>query len=310
VEEIVMKRELLISVSAILALGACAVAQGQSTGVQASGQTGGQASVQAGNQHAQASTTTSTSASSSASTNSGSANAGLSSGTTFNTSLTKPVDAKKAKAGDKVEAKTTEAVKAGKKTVLPKGTKLVGHVTQASARAKGDAESSLAIAFDRAILKDGTEVPLNVGIQALATSETMVSGSEADADSFGTAGAGAAGTARGGLGGVTSAAGGVVGGTANTAGSVVNTAGRVPNVAGEATANVAGTARGATGGLNAAGQLTSNSRGVFGLNGLKLNSAAANATQGSVITSADKNIHLASGTRMLLVTHAAAGPGQ
>jgi hypothetical protein len=59
--------------------------------------------------------------------------------------------------------------------------------------------------------------------------------------------------------------------------------------------------------LNAAGQLTSNSQGVFGLNGLNLNAAASNATEGSVITYAGKNVHLDSGTRMLLVSQAQAG---
>jgi hypothetical protein len=59
--------------------------------------------------------------------------------------------------------------------------------------------------------------------------------------------------------------------------------------------------------LNTAGQLTSNSRGVFGLNGLNLSSAASNGTQGSIITSAGKNVHLDSGTQMLLVSQAAAG---
>jgi hypothetical protein len=43
------------------------------------------------------------------------------------------------------------------------------------------------------------------------------------------------------------------------------------------------------------------------LNGLNLNAAAANATQGTVITSAGKNVHLDSGTRMLLLTQAQAG---
>jgi hypothetical protein len=56
------------------------------------------------------------------------------------------------------------------------------------------------------------------------------------------------------------------------------------------TANAAGSlngvSSGATGGLNTAGQLTSDSRGVFGLNGLNLNSAASNGTQGSISTSA------------------------
>jgi hypothetical protein len=59
--------------------------------------------------------------------------------------------------------------------------------------------------------------------------------------------------------------------------------------------------------LNTAGQLTSNSQGVFGLNGLNLSAAGSNATEGSVITSAGKNVHLESGTRMLLVSQAQAG---
>ena len=93
------------------------------------------------------------SASTSTSAESRPANAELSSGTTVNAVLQTPVDSKKAKSGDRVDARTTEAVTSDGKTVLPKRTKLVGHVTRASARAKGDAESTLAIAFDRAVLK-------------------------------------------------------------------------------------------------------------------------------------------------------------
>jgi type III secretory pathway component EscT len=68
--------------------------------------------------------------------------------------------------------------------------------------------------------------------------------------------------------------------------------------------NAAGTARGAVGGLNTAGQLTSNSQGVFGLEGLNLNAAAASSSQGSLITSTSKNVHLDSGTQLLLVSRA------
>jgi len=69
--------------------------------------------------------------------------------------------------------------------------------------------------------------------------------------------------------------------------------------------NTAAAGQGAMGGLNAAGQLTSSSRGVFGMQGVNLRSATASAAQGSVITSAGKNLHLDSGTQMLLVTQAA-----
>src|SRR5205823_5269589 len=112
---------------------------------------------------------------------------------------------------------------------------------------------------------------------------------------------------RGAVGGVTSAAGGAVGTVTNTAANVGGAASGTVNSAASTAGNVVGASRGAVGGLNAAGQLTSNSQGVFGLNGLNLNAAASNATEGSVITSAGKDIHLDSGTRMLLVTQAQAG---
>jgi hypothetical protein len=108
------------------------------------------------------------------------------------------------------------------------------------------------------------------------------------------------------LGGVGSTAGGAVGTTTGTAGNIggatngtVNSATNLSSNAGGA---VTGTTRGATGGLNSAGQLTSNSQGVFGLNGLNLQSATAGSAnaQGMLITSADRNVHLDSGTRMLL----------
>ena len=77
------------------------------------------------------------------------------------------------------------------------------------------------------------------------------------------------------------------------------------NSATQTTASAAsGATHGATGSLNAAGQFTSDSRGVFGINELNLNAAGTNGTQGSLITSAGKNVHLDSGTRMLLVSQA------
>lgn len=266
-------------------------------GTQASSSTSSEASVQTNKSGAQASSSTSGSASASAGHNS----ASLSNGTSMNAALSRPVDAKKNKAGDEVDAKTTQAVKSGGKVVIPKGSRLVGHISECRARDKENKESTLGIVFDRAILRNGEEIPLNVTIQALATAQTAASAT-ADADDFaGGAAAGAAGSARG-------SAGGVLGGARSTAGgaagAVTNTAANAGGVATGAvgsTANAAGVARGAVGGLNAAGQLTSNSQGVFGLNGLNLNSAVSSSTQGSLITSTSRNVHLDSGTQLLLV---------
>ena len=217
----------------------------------------------------------------------------------MNATLSQPVDARKNKPGDQVTAKTTEATRSDGKVVIPRGSKLIGHVTECKPRSKEEKESALGIVFDKAILKNGQEMPLNVTVRALAAAQTAAATSYGGDDLAG--GGGAVGTARasggGALGGVRSTAGAAAGAVTNTAAS----AGGVAGGAVSSTVNAAGTARGAVGGLNAAGQLTSNSQGVFGLEGLNLNAAASNSTQGSLITSTSKNVHLDSGTQLLLV---------
>ena len=248
---------------------------------------------------AQASSDTSASASANAGQNSVS----LSSGTRVNATLSQPVDARKNKPGDQVTARTTEAVKSEGRVVIPRGSKLIGHVTRCKARSAEEKESELGILFDKAILKSGQRIPLNVTIQALAAAQSATSAS-AGADDL-PAGAGATGTARGGggaLGGVGSTAGAATGAVANTAANAGGIAGRAMG----STVNAASATRGSLAGLNAVGQLTSNSQGVFGLNGLNLSSAASSNTQGSLITSTSKNVHLDSGTQLLLVAQSQA----
>jgi hypothetical protein len=276
------------------------------TGAQAGAQSNAQANAQANKQGAQASG--SGAAASSGSAQAGQGSASLANGSAFNAALNAPLNSKKAKSGDPVTAHTTDAAKSDGKTVLPKGTKLVGHVTQASARANGESESALGIVFDKAILKNGQEVPLNVAIQALAAAQSNAALAGPDLGTMGSAGGSAVGSGsaggRGALGGLTPSAGGAVGAVTNTAASGGGVAGGAANSTLKSTANLAGSSAGAIGGLNTAGQLTSNSQGVFGLNGLNLNSVASNGTQGSIITSAGKNVHLDSGTQMLLVSKA------
>jgi hypothetical protein len=303
-----MKTRTVMGLAALSLAGAlfgyCAVANAQQASSSASSNT----SVQANKSGAQASNSNSASASGSAGQNS----ASLAGGTAMNAELSQPVDARKNKPGDPVTAKTTSATKSNGNVVIPKGSKLVGHVSEAKARSKGESESAVGIVFDKAILKNGQEVPLNVALQAVAASQAVASSSIAQ-DDLSAGGGVAGGTSAGGR----AAGGGMLGGARSTvgatAGSVANTAGNVGGVAGGAvnsTTSVAGTAsgasRGAVGGLNAAGELTSNSQGVFGLEGLNLNSATASSTQGSLITSSSKNVHLDSGTKLLLVAQSSA----
>jgi hypothetical protein len=241
-----------------------------------------------------------------AQTNQAEASSSLAAGTALNAELSKTVDTRKAKPGDSVSAQTTEAVKADGKVVIPKGTKLEGHITRASARVKGDADSALAMQFDRAVFKDGRTVPMQVTIQALASDQRVaaVNGDElqpAGNIEGGAAGAGTAGN-RGVVGGVGSTVGGATSGAASTVPRTV----RDQSGAVNSTLNgAASTATRAEAGLSASGELLPTSRGVFGLSGLTLNANAANSTEGAVITSAGKNVHLDSGTKILLVTQAA-----
>jgi hypothetical protein len=293
-----MKATSVVVLGSMLVMSGSAVpAQG---GAQASSSAAGSTSVQADKSGATASGNTSSSTSAKA----GQSSASLSSGTAMNASLSQPVDARKNKPGDQVTARTTEATKSEGKVVVPRGTKLIGHVTECKQRGKEAKESALGIVFDKAILKNGEEIPLNVTIRALAAAQTAASSSVGGDDL--SAGGGAGGSARtsggGALGGVRSTAGTATGAVTNTAAN----AGGIASGAVNSAVNAAGATRGAVGGLNAAGQLTSDSQGVFGLEGLNLSSTASNSTQGSLITSTSKNVHLDSGTQLLLVSQAQA----
>jgi hypothetical protein len=183
-------------------------------------------------------------------------------------------------------------------------------VTQAKARAKGESESSLGIVFDRAIPRKGPEVPVHAVIQALASSQAQAAATMDDMDTMASGSGMAMGQAEAGRPMRTSApagGGGLVGGVTSTvdstAGVATNTVGNAGGVAGGAVGSTVNTGVGAAGsaaGLNSAGQLTSASSGVIGLKGLNLSGDASHSTQGSLITSAERNVRLDSGTQMLL----------
>ena len=241
--------------------------------------------------------------SSNSAANAGGATATLASGTTLQAQLTKPVDAKKAKPGDQVTARLTQDVKSDGHVVLHKGSKLVGHVTEAQARSKEQGESKLGIMFDKAELKGGQEASINAVIQALAPpvqSSAMAAASEESSLSAPMGG----GPARSGGGGLV---GGVAGGATSTVGAATGTVGNLgAGATGGLNSTVNSTVGGAAGGLNAQGALTSTARGVVGLQGLTLNSASSAAAQGSVISSTSRNVKLDSGTQMVLQVTGAA----
>jgi hypothetical protein len=232
----------------------------------------------------------------------------LSSGTTLQAELTKSIDAKKAKQGDEVTARLTQDVKSSGHVVLHKGSKLVGHVTEAQAKGKENSESKLGIAFDKAVLKGGQEMAFTGVIQALAPPvQGSLSATTDDAGNLGSGmGSGTGmGGGRGSAGGIAPiGGGGAVNSTLGTATNTVNnTAGSVTNTANGA---VSGSVNQATG-VAANGAINSATRGVVGMQGVVLNTASNGSAQGSVISSANRNVKLDTGTQMILqVTGSAA----
>jgi len=249
-------------------------------------------------------TNTSTSAAS-ASTQHAQADTGGSS--EMSATLSKPVDARKAKPGDPVTATNDKDAKTADGTSIKQGSKLVGHVTKAqpldkpaSGKTDASAGSMLGIVFDKAVLKDGHEVPLNASIQALSAAESDAS----LASDMGGAGASTVGS---GMGSGRAAGGGLIGGVGGSAAGGLGAAGGMAggvshgvNGAVGGMANATAHSAGAVGGLNSSGVLRSGSKGVFGLRGLDVVSSSAGSAEGSVITSSTRNVRLDGGTKMLL----------
>src|SRR6267142_5878917 len=204
----------------------------------------------------------------------------LAGGTVLNATLNSSVDSKRAKPGEQITAHTTEAVKSTDgRMILPKGTKLIGHITQASARGNGQEQAMLAIQFDKAVLKDKQEMPLNVTIQAIAAPPQQASSSAFGGSSAG--GAGAPGT------------------SPSNNPSMSGSRGARPDGTPPADSYPSANSTGAPGGEpNSGGPMPANMRGVYGLDGVRI-TANANG-EGTVLTSSAKNVHLDGGTRLLL----------
>lgn len=212
----------------------------------------------------------------------------LPSGTAINVELKDSLDSKKVKPGDAVKLKTTETCKSNDQIVLPKGTELLGHVTQATVKEKGQNGSSLGIALDKAVLKNGEEMPLNATIQAMANGDLGVGSGSITSPGLGEPGPGVAtGGARPGM----SSTGSTTQPQQPNPGSQVNSS--INPIAGASGTSVNG--------LNSAGQLTSKSRGVYGMEGVTLQAAAGDSAQGTMILSTGKSVHLNGGTKILLV---------
>src|SRR2546427_1252993 len=138
----------------------------------------------------------------------------LPAGTIIPAELAKSIDAKKTKSGDQVIAKTTIDLRSKDgSTVIPKGAKILGHVTDAKARGKDESGSMVAIAFDKVELKGGRDLQFNGGIQAIGKPEQNAAAYTGGGSPMsGSGGVPSGAAAQGGMGGART--GGAMGGPA------------------------------------------------------------------------------------------------
>jgi hypothetical protein len=222
--------------------------------------------------------------------------------------LTGKLDSKNAAVGQEVSARTKAPAKLADGTALPRGTRLVGHVTAVQAHSKDQPYATLAMTFDRAELKGGQSVALRAVIRSVAPPAPTAStpdGMMADQQSA-MAGPGAqlggspSTGSRGGLGLGGGATGGGVREAGQTSASVGQTAG---TTLGGATAGAGGIVDGAAnteaGVVRQAGDSVSSAPRATALPGVMLSNSADANVSGTLMASG-KNISLDSGTQITL----------
>lgn len=212
----------------------------------------------------------------------------LSTAATVTGQLQNSLNVEKAKVGDEVVLKTTKDVKQNGQTVIEKGSRLIGRVTEVSQKGKDKAGSEIGVLFDT--LKQGnTTTPITATILSVTKAAATVPASDPFATDMSTSSSTRATTS--------SSSGGLLGGVGNTVNGVANTATT-------AAGGVTNTALNTTGGLvNTAGQTTGSAVGSLGSNirGLQISqSADANASGSTTLSSNTGNLKLDSGTNFTL----------
>jgi hypothetical protein len=203
------------------------------------------------------------------------------SGVTLPAELSKSIDSKKAKQGDKVEAKLATDLLSNGKVVVPRDSKLYGHITDAKAHSKESPDAKVTIAFDRIAIKNGQEMPLQASIQAIARPLNYNNVAGSPMSESGGMPQSSPPSAPNGSGGMSGPSSNPYPTGSRPSAPADSTAGNTANT--NSNSNVA---------------LEAQSQGVVGMKGVSLSSSG----QDSVISSNDENVHLDSGTQMILKT--------
>ena len=169
--------------------------------------------------------------------------------------------------------------------IAPKGSKLVGHITEVKQKTKDNATSRIGMVFDRLQGKD-LDVPINASIVSVVTAQVNA----AAGDLFATDLSGSSQTSGRASSGGRSSGGGLLGGVGSTVGGVVNTTtSTVGQVAGTATNTVGSTVGQTTGTLGRT------------VNGLQISqSASGSASSSSTISAQGKDVKIEKGATFQL----------
>ncbi len=150
--------------------------------------------------------------------------------TNLDAQLQGTLDAKKSKVGDEVVLKTTKTIKENGEVIIPKGTKLIGRVSEVRQKTKDSATSKIGLIFDK-IEGKNLSAPINASIVSItnisknaAVGDVFESNTSANTTTSGNASSGNSGGGL--LGGATQTVGGVLNSTTQTVGGVTDTAGK------------------------------------------------------------------------------------
>lgn len=220
-------------------------------------------------------------------------NLALESGTSLTAELQSTVDVKKSRVGDQVVLKTTKAIKQRGETIIPKGTNLIGRITEVQQKTKQNGASRIGMVFDR-IQGKNLSAPISASIVSVTNAQassslgdTLDTGIAGSSSSSGRVSSGGSSAGGGGLlGGVTNTVGGVAGSATNTVGGVANTAGQTVGTV-----------------TNTAGQTLGNTAGTVGrtINGIQISNSVGGSAQGSTtLSSPNNNLKLEKGVTFQL----------
>ena len=204
-------------------------------------------------------------------------------GTTFNATLDDTLDTRRTRVGDPITAEIAEDVNYEQCMIFPKSTKVNGHIVRVTAAGHGKAGSAIFVQFDKAMLKDGQEVMLHAGIQALAAGSLGANSAKSVTSVPRTLPVEDSSTENSGTSG---------------APLIVSTIYESPR---ETLHTPLGPAPVAEGEFGSDGLFTPESKGAFGRPDLKVYTPTSEGSHGTVLLSSRKNMHLEAGTHLLLV---------